>query len=169
MKPQEAELVGEISKVNKQPRPPALLRLLSLRWKFSWLILKVIVLLLTPPPLPVTLPGVGAEEGLHQCSSGAQSHPAWRHTPEGGAGGEPEELPQEGRPPGAAGGVFEGQGATATATSARAAAGRVTLITLRCRSPQEELGAMHAQLSRLDAQRRGAAREEDDAPKQRDR
>lgn len=63
------------------------------------------------PPPPVTLPGVRAEEGLHQRSSGAQSPPAWRHTPEGGAGGEPQELPEEGRPPGAAGGVFEGQSA----------------------------------------------------------
>ena len=39
--------------------------------------------------------GVGAEDGLHQRSAGAQSDPTWRHVPEGGAGGEQEELPEE--------------------------------------------------------------------------
>lgn len=53
--------------------------------------------------------GVGAEDGLHQRPDGAQSDPTWRHVPQGGAGGEPEELPEEGSPPGGAGRVAEGE------------------------------------------------------------
>lgn len=64
------------------------------------------MLCLTPS---VAVHGVRAEEGLHQCPAGAQSHPAWRHTPEGGAGGEPQELPEESCSPGAVGGLSEGQ------------------------------------------------------------
>lgn len=57
----------------------------------------------------VAVHGLRAEEGLHQRPAGAQSHPAWRHTPEGGAGGEPQELPEESCSPGAVGGLSEGQ------------------------------------------------------------
>lgn len=56
-----------------------------------------------------TMHGVGAEDGLHQRSAGAQSDPTWRHVPEGGDGGEPEELPEESSSPGGAGGVTEGE------------------------------------------------------------
>lgn len=80
-----------------------------------------------------TLPGLPAEEGLHRRSSGAQSHPAWRHTPEGGAGGEPEELPEEGRPAGAAGGVSEGLSRRARASAGAASMGNTQDCSWCCR------------------------------------
>lgn len=53
--------------------------------------------------------GLGAEDGLFQRSAGAQSDPTWRHVPEGGAGGEPEELPEESSAPGGPGGDAQGE------------------------------------------------------------
>lgn len=101
-----------------------------------------------------TLPGLRAEEGLHQRSSGAQPHPAWRHPPEGGAGGEPEELPEEGRSPGAAGGVSEGQGGASVRSCSLGGKHSALLSVL-----QEELGVMQTQLSQLDARRQRAPQE----------
>jgi len=63
----------------------------------------------TPVGRSAAMHGVGAEDGLHQRSAGAQSDPAWRHVPEGGAGGEPEGLPEESSPSGGAGRVSEGE------------------------------------------------------------
>lgn len=64
----------------------------------------------TTPAVPsVTMHGLGAEDGVYQRSAGAQSDPTWRHVPEGGAGGEQEELPEESSPPGGAGGDTEGE------------------------------------------------------------
>lgn len=118
-------------------------------------------LLCLTPAAPVH--GVGAEEGLHQRPPGAQPHPARRHTPEGGAGGEPEELPEEGRPPGAAGGVAEGQGARRHRPLLRRGGGKHSGLSS---VPQEELGVMQTQIFQLDAQR---AQQEGDASKQRER
>lgn len=59
--------------------------------------------------LSVTMHGLRAEDGVYQRSAGAQSDPTWRHIPEGGAGGEQEELSEESAPPGGAGGVAEGE------------------------------------------------------------
>lgn len=53
--------------------------------------------------------GLRAEDGVYRRSAGAQSDPTWRHIPEGGAGGEQEELSEESAPPGGAGGVAEGE------------------------------------------------------------
>lgn len=53
--------------------------------------------------------GLGAEDRFHQCPAGAQSDPTWRHVPEGGAGGEQEELPEESCPSGGSGRVTEGE------------------------------------------------------------
>lgn len=53
--------------------------------------------------------GVGAEGGLQQRSAGAQPDPAWRLVPQGGAGGEQEELPEESSAHGGAGGSAEGE------------------------------------------------------------
>lgn len=53
--------------------------------------------------------GFGAEDGLQQRSAGAQPHPAWRLLPQGGAGGEQEELPEESAAHGGAGGGAEGE------------------------------------------------------------
>lgn len=64
---------------------------------------------MTPALLSVTMHGLGAEDGVHQRSAGAQSDPTWRHVPEGGAGGEQEELPEESASSGGAGGVTEGE------------------------------------------------------------
>ena len=53
--------------------------------------------------------GVGAEVGLQRRPDGAQSDPAWRQRPEGGAAGQPEELQEEGSACGGAGGGSEGE------------------------------------------------------------
>lgn len=47
--------------------------------------------------------GLGAEDGVQQC------YPTWKCIPEGGAGGELEELPEESCSPGGTGRVTEGQ------------------------------------------------------------
>ena len=59
--------------------------------------------------LSVTMHGLRAEDGLHQRAAGAQSDPTWRHVPEGGAGGEQEELPEESSSYGGSGRVPEGE------------------------------------------------------------
>lgn len=75
--------------------------------------------------------GVGAEDGLHQRSAGAQSDPAWRHVPAGGDGGEPEELPEESASPGGAGGVTEGEGRiTLTPENVHSSVTECLLLTL---------------------------------------
>lgn len=53
--------------------------------------------------------GLRAEDGFHQRSAGAQSDPTRRHVPEGGAGGEQEELPEESSSSGDFGGVAESE------------------------------------------------------------
>lgn len=112
------------------------------------------VLFLTPA---VTLPGLRAEEGLQQRPAGAQSHPGGRRAPEGGAGGEPEGLPEEGRPPGAAGGVSEGQRrGPGRLWGAQPPKGKRSGLFWVL---QEELGAMQTRLSQLDAQRQRAPQE----------
>ena len=79
----------------------------------------------------VTMHGVGAEDGLHQRSAGAQSDPAWRHVPAGGDGGEPEELPEESASPGGAGGVTEGEGRiTLTPENVHSSVTECLLLTL---------------------------------------
>lgn len=64
---------------------------------------------MTPALLSVTMHGLRAEDGVYQRSAGAQSDPTWRHVPEGGAGGEQEELPEESSSSRGAGGVTEGE------------------------------------------------------------
>lgn len=53
--------------------------------------------------------GLGAEDGLQQRSAGAQPDPAWGLVPQGGAGGEQEELQEESSAHGGAGGGAEGE------------------------------------------------------------
>lgn len=64
---------------------------------------------MTPAAPSATMHGLRAEDGLQQRSAGAQSDPTRRLVPEGGAGGEQEELPEESSPHGGAGGVAEGE------------------------------------------------------------
>lgn len=115
MKPQEAELVGEISKVLiSQPGSVKERRLISdliLHFLRFWIksVFSALNSFMTPAALSATMHGLRAEDGLQQRSAGAQSDPTRRLVPEGGAGGEQEELPEESSAHGGAGGVAEGE------------------------------------------------------------
>lgn len=64
---------------------------------------------MTPAVPSVAMHGLRTEDGVRQRSAGAQSDPTWRHVPEGGAGGEPEDLPEESSSFGGSGRVTEGE------------------------------------------------------------
>lgn len=80
MKPQEAELVTEISKVPSRASLALLKRQFTLNCDTCQNLLNALC--------SVTMHGVGAEDRFYQRSPGARSDPTRRHVPEGGAGGE---------------------------------------------------------------------------------
>lgn len=65
--------------------------------------------MLRPDVFLAAMHGLRAEGGVFPRAVGAQSDPAWRHFPEGGAGGEQEELPEKSNSTGGAGRVTKGQ------------------------------------------------------------
>lgn len=194
MKPQEAELVTEISKVFhtfpliSQPgsvKETVRTKLLEIQVQKS-LLLCLIDCILTLVVPSVTMHGVGAEDGLHQRSAGAQSDPTWRHVPAGGDGGEPEELPKESTSPGGPGGVTEGEGRiTLTPENAQKFGYRMSFINInsaemmRCSFDesshrrvvlQEELGVMQCQILQLYSNRQRPLQEgKSSSSKHRDR
>lgn len=96
--------------------------------------------------------GLGAEDGLHQRSAGAQSDPTWGHVLEGGAGGEQEELPEESCPPGGSGRVTEGEDGEAgfTVNTLRSDDSEWwSSDTKSCVVSQEELSVMRCQVVQL--------------------
>lgn len=85
---------------------------------------------LSPAALTAAVHGVGAEDGLQQRSAGAQPDPARRLLSQGGAGGEQEELPEEGAAHGGAGGGAEGETPTAWTGSGYGGFKREYLLSL---------------------------------------
>lgn len=72
----------------------------------SWINL---IYLIFPPGVPsVTMHGLRAEDGVHERPAGAQPDPTWRHLPEGGAGGEQEDLSEKSSTVGGSGWVTAG-------------------------------------------------------------
>ena len=57
----------------------------------------------------VTMHGLRAEDRVHERPAGAQPDPTWRHLPEGGAGGEQEDLSEKSCATGGSGGVAAGE------------------------------------------------------------